>query len=138
MIIGSTYFFSCYEDFKPHDIDELEIIETDEFKQTRQFTGLGRCLFQMKKHSSKEEYIDWAIKSPIGMTVGKFLVPEFCEAIGFTVDDLPRVRVLIDRLDKTHKYEEIIYNSYLENGSFTLTEEQRAKAYESYKNSRLV
>ena len=137
MLIGSKYFFSCYEDFEPHDTDELEIIETDEFKQMRQLTGQGRCLFQMKKHSSKEDYIDWAIKSPVGMVIGKFLVPEFCDAIGFTVEDLPRVKVLIDRLDETHKYEEIIYNSYIENGSFTLTDEQRARAYSSYKESRL-
>ena len=138
MLIGSKYFFSCYDDFKPHDIDELEIIETTEFNQMRQLTGQGKCLFQMKKHESKDDYIEWAIKSPLGMIVGKFLVPEFCEAIGFTVEDLPRVKVLIDRLDEAHKYEEIIYNSYLENGSFTLTDEQRDRAYKSYKNSRLV
>lgn len=136
MLIGSKYFFSCYEDFEPHDIDELEIIETNEFNQVRQLTGQGKCLFQMKKHSSKNDYIEWAIQSPLGMVVGKFLVPEFCEAIGFTVEDLPRLRVLIDKLDKKHKYEEIIYNSYIENGSFTLTDEQRDRAYASYKATR--
>jgi hypothetical protein len=45
----------------------------------------------MKRHDSTEEYIDWALQSNIGMVVGKFLVPEFCEAIGFTIDDLPRM-----------------------------------------------
>lgn len=138
MLIGSKYFFSCYEDFEPHDTDELEIIETDEFKQVRQLTGQGKCLFQMKKHSSKNDYIEWAIQSPLGMVVGKFLVPEFCDQIGFTIEDLPRLRVLIDKLDDRHKYEEIIYNSYIENGSFTLTDEQRDKAYKSYKDSRHV
>jgi hypothetical protein len=137
MLIGSKYFFSCYEDFEPHDTDELEIIETDEFQQIRQLTGRGRCLFQMKKHKSKDDYIDWAIKSPVGMVIGKFLIPEFCEAINFTVEDLPKLKVLINRLDDKHKYEEIIYNSYIENRSFTLTAEQRAKAYKSYKESRL-
>lgn len=136
MLIGSKYFFSCYEDFEPHDTDELEIIETNEFKQMRQFTGPGKCLFQMKKHDSKNDYIEWSIKSPIGMVIGKFLVPEFCEAIGFTVEDLPKLRILIDKLDKKHKYEEIIYNSYIENGSFVLTDEQRDRAYKSYKDSR--
>lgn len=132
MIIGSTYFFSQYPNFQPHDIDELEIIDTNEFKQVSQLTGQGRCLFRMKRHDSTEEYIDWALQSNIGMVVGKFLVPEFCEAIGFTINDLPRMQPLIDKLDYKHKYEEIIYNSYLENGSFILTQEQRDKAYESY------
>lgn len=136
ILIGSKYFFSCYPDFKSKDIDELQIIDTNEFSQMRQITGRGRCLFQMKRHSSKEDYIEWANKSQLGMVIGKFLVPEFCQQIGFTIQDLPRLKVLIDRLDDKHKYEEIIYNSYIENGSFTLTDEQRDRAYKSYKDSR--
>jgi hypothetical protein len=136
ILIGSKYFFSCYEDFKSKDIDELQIIETGDFAQMRQITGQGRCLFQMKKHDNKEDYINWAVKSNIGMVIGKFLVPEFCAEIGFTIEDLPKIKVLLGRLDDKHKYEEIIYNSYLENGSFTLTSEQRDRAYKSYKKYR--
>ena len=138
ILIGSQYFFSCYDDFKGKDIDEIQIIETDEFSQVRQITGQGRCLFQMKKHESKEDYIEWALKSNIGMVIGKFLVPEFCSLIGFAVDDLSRLEPLLDRLDDKHKYEKIIYNSYIENGSFTLTDEQRDGAYNLYKESRGV
>lgn len=135
-LIGSTYFFSCYDNFASRDIDELEIIETTNFRYMRQLSGMGRCLFQLNKQPSKEGYIDFALRNNSGMVVGKFLVPEFCEAIGFTIEDLPRMRPLIDKLDENHKYEEIIYNSYLENNAFALTEEQRAKAYESYKLTR--
>ena len=136
ILIGSTYFFSCYKGFEGKDIDEIQIIETNEFEQVRQITGRGKCLFQLKKHNTKEEYIEWALKSNIGLVIGKFLVPEFCAEIGFTIDDLPRLALLIDKLDDKHKYEEIIYNSYLQNGSFTLTDEQRDRAYKSYKESR--
>lgn len=135
-LMGSQYFFSCYDDFDSKDIDEIEIIETDDFSNKRQLTGQGRCLFQLKKQPSKEEYINYALQSSLGMVVGKFLIPEFCEAIGFTVEDLPRLKVLIDQLDKKHKYEEIIFDSYIQNGSFTLTDEQRERAYKSYKESR--
>lgn len=135
-LMGSQYFFSCYDDFDSKDIDEIEIIETNEFNHMRQLTGQGRCLFQMKKHPSKEEYINYALQSTLGMVVGKFLIPEFCEAIGFDINDLPRLKVLIDILDDKHKYEEIIFNSYVENGSFNLTDEQRERAYKSYKESR--
>lgn len=136
MIIGSNAFFLQYSDFKPTDIDELEIIDTNQFTQVRQLTGKGKCLFQMRRHDSKQEYIDWALRGRLGMVVGKFLVPEFCEAIGFTIEDLPQMKPLIDKLDEKHKYEEIIYNSYLQNGSFTLTQEQRDAAYASYKAAR--
>lgn len=136
ILIGSEYFFGRYGDFKGKDIDEIELVSTAEFAQMRQITGRGRCLFQMKRHATTQEYIDWAVKSNIGMVIGKFLVPEFCNAIGFTVADLPKLEVLLARLDAKHQYEKIIYNSYIENGSFTLTDEQRDRAYQSYKESR--
>jgi hypothetical protein len=136
ILIGSTYFFSEYTDFKSKDIDEIQIIDTNEFSQIRQITGQGKCLFQMKRHSSKEDYIDWALKSQLGMVIGKFLVPEFCAAIGVVIDDLPKLLPLIYKLDDKHKYEEIIFNSYIENGDFTLTKEQRDLAYQSYKETR--
>ena len=138
ILIGSTYFFSEYDDFASKDIDEIQIIDTSEFEQMRQITGRGKCLFQMRRHQSKEDYIDWALKSQIGMVIGKFLVPEFCEAIGFTVDDLPKLEALITKLDDKHKYEEIIFNSYIDNGNFTLTKEQRDLAYQSYKMTRRI
>ena len=138
ILIGSQYFFSGYEDFQSKDIDEIQIIDTDEFLQIRQITGQGKCLFQMKRHSSKEAYIDWALQSQLGMVIGKFLVPEFCEAIGFTTNDLPKLKPLIDKLDDKHKYEEIIFNSYIENKAFTLTKEQRDLAYQSYKETRRI
>lgn len=135
-LMGSQYFFSCYDDFTSKDIDEIQIIETNEFSQVRQITGQGKCLFQLKKHPLKKDYIDWALQSKIGMVIGKFLIPEFCEEIGFTIEDLPILCPLIDRLDDKHKYEEIIYNSYIQNNAFALTDEQRMKAYKSYKESR--
>ena len=138
ILIGSTYFFSEYEDFKSKDIDRIQIIDTNEFTQMRQITGQGKCLFQMKRHSSKEEYIDWALKSRLGMVIGKFLVPEFNAAIGLSVEDLKRLSPLIEKLDNKHKYEEIIFNSYIENGDFTLTKEQRDLAYQSYKETRVI
>lgn len=135
-LMGSQYFFSCYEDFNSKDIDEIEIIETNDFNYMRQLTGQGQCLFQLKKQPSKEDYIDYALKSSLGMVVGKFLIPEFCEAIDFTVGDLLRLKSLIEKLDDKHRYEEIIFNSYIENGAFTLTREQRDRAYNLYKESR--
>jgi hypothetical protein len=76
------------------------------------------------------------LKSELALVVGKFLVPEFCEEIGFTVEQLPLLKPLIDRLDSKHLYEQVIYNAYLENGDFTLTQEQRDNAYKSYKMTR--
>lgn len=136
ILMGSTYFFSCYEDFDSRDIDEIEIIETDNFKYMRHLCGQGKCLFQLRKQDSADDYINYALRSNLGMVVGKFLIPEFCTEIGMTTEDLPKLKPLIEKLDNKHRYEEIIFESYLENRSFNLTKTQREKAYAAYKESR--
>ncbi len=134
-LIGSTYFFNQYPDFSSHDIDYIEIIDTTEFKEKRTIRGQGKDIIQLRK-KPKEDLIADALKSELPMVVGKFLVPEFNRAIGFTIKDLPKIKPLLDKIDKKHTYEIIIYESYLENKAFTLTNEQRLKAYTIYKESR--
>jgi hypothetical protein len=133
--MGSTYFFSSYSDFKSADVDKIDIIETTEFKEKRVIRGQGKDYFYLKK-KPKDELIKDALNSELAMVVGKFLIPEFNEKIGFTIEDLPKIQPLIDRLDDKHMYEKIIYESYLENKEFILTQKQRDAAYASYKESR--
>ena len=135
ILMGSTYFFGMYSDFKSTDIDKIDIIETNEFKEKRIIRGQGKDYIYLKK-KPKEELIQDALNSELAMVVGKFLIPEFNTQIGFTIEDLPKLQPLIDRLDEKHKYEEIIYNAYLTNKAFTLTEEQRLQAYNKYKEVR--
>lgn len=135
ILMGSNYFFKDYKDFKSHDIDYIDIIETNEFKEKRIIRGQGKDYFYLKR-KPKEQLIQDALKSELSMVVGKFLIPEFNKKIGFTIEDLPKIKPLVDKLDEKHIYEKIIYESYLENKSFTLTDEQRLKAYEKYKEAR--
>ena len=135
-LMGSQYFFSEYPDFKSKDIDELEFVDEGDFKYIRQLSGRGRCLFQVKRQSSARAHINFALQMPLGMVLGKFLIPEICQAIGLKIEDLNKLSPLVERLDEKHKYEEIIYNSYLANKAFVLTPEQRLQAYNSYKESR--
>ena len=135
ILMGSTYFFSSYSDFKSADVDKIDIIETTEFKEKRVIRGQGKDYFYLKK-KPKDELIKDALNSELAMVVGKFLIPEFNEKIGFTIEDLPKIQPLIDRLDEKHMYEKIIYESYLENKKFILTQKQRDAAYALYKESR--
>lgn len=134
-LVGSRYFFSDYPDFVSHDTDYVEILDTDDFEQKRIIRGCGKDIIQLKR-KPKFDLIQDALKEGLPMVVGKFLVPEFCTEIGFTIQDLPVIKPLIDQLDAAHAYEEIIYNAYLQNGDFYLTQEQRNQAYTSYKQSR--
>lgn len=133
--MGSTYFFSKYSDFQPKDIDYLDLIYTNEFKTKRIIRGQGNDIFQLKL-KPKEALIKDALNEQVPMTFCKFLIPEFNRYIGFTIEDLPRVKPLVDKVDSKHYYAAMIYNAYIENGSFTLTEEQRLNAYINYKESR--
>ena len=133
--MGSNYFFSSYDDFNSTDIDKIDIIETNEFKEKRVIRGQGKDYFYLKK-KPKDELIKDVLNSDLAMVVGKFLIPEFNKKIGFTLEDLPKIQPLIDRLDEKHMYEKIIYEAYLENKEFILTQKQRDAAYASYKESR--
>jgi hypothetical protein len=45
---------------------------------------------------------------------------------------LERLRPLAEKLDDKHLYEKVIYDAYIENGCWGLTDEQRAEAYRIY------
>lgn len=135
ILMGSRYFFEGYKDFQSHDIDKIQIEDTNEYDYIRVLRGQGKDYFYIKR-KPKEEMIKDALKQELPMVVGKFLIPQFNKAIDFTIEDLPRLKPLIDKLDDKHLYEKIIYESYLENNSFTLTDEQRLKAYNEYKKYR--
>lgn len=136
ILIGSKYFFSSYPTFVAKDTDTIEVIETDSFNHFRHIASDTECVFQLKKQKSYEDYINWDIAFNVPMAAGKYLVPEFCAEIGFPFEALIKIKPMIDKLDSRHEYEKIIFESYLKNGSFTLTDEQRALAYLLYRISR--
>ena len=70
------------------------------------------------------------------MTAGKFLVPDVAKYLDFTIEDIQKLSPLFEKLDERHIYEKVIFNSYIENGGFFLTPEQRQKAFEAYLSAR--
>ena len=132
MIVGSNAFFRSIDGFVSKDTDILELIDKPiGFKIFRQIKFPNKCVFQWKR-MSPQEFIDVTIKNNTPMEVGKFLVQEFNNEIGFTIDDLKQLDLLINKLDDKHLYEKIIYDSYIENNQFVLTDVQLQKAYEEY------
>lgn len=136
--MGSSYFFDRYDDYKLKDNDELHIV--DEFifpnrvcMNMKLFDGNDIFIF---KNTGKQEYINDVYESGVNMKVGKFLIPEFNKYINFTIDDLKSLQPIFDNMDKKHTYERVIFESYLKNGDFFLTDEQRREAYKEYKRSR--
>ena len=131
--IGSRVFFSEYPDFESKDDDTLYVMTGWDVKASvLNFKKDGRDCFFVKD-APKDVLIQETLDGDIPMRAGKFLVPEFAKYLGMTIDDLKLLQPLFDKMDDAHSYENVIYDAYIENGDFTLTDEQRDKAYMDYK-----
>lgn len=137
IIVGSRAFFKGMPGFEPSDEDYVVLMDlhNKRFKNQMQVRMGDRCIFFWIE-KSKEEMIDYLLKSNDPMQVGKFLVPVFAERLDITIDDLQKLKPVIDALDDRHKYLAIVYEAYLANGKFELTDSQRAEAFEVYKSAR--
>lgn len=140
-LMGSTYFFQSYSDFKSKDIDLWTICDSAEnditvIKEIAKNINAKKEYFLIKRKANAQEYINSALEASLPMAVGKFLIPEFCLDINFSIADLPQLKPLIDNLDAKHLYEKVIYEAYIKNNDFYLTQEQRDEAYLIYKQSR--
>ena len=137
ILAGSCRFFDAIEGFTPKDRDYIRLQKTGNgYNYIRQISTGRTCYFDVVVRP-KEEMIAYALSgNGPAMQAGKFLVPEFADYIGLTIEDLRRLQPLVDSLDGRHAYEKIIYDAYLTNGSFTLTDDQLAQAYESYRKAR--
>ena len=134
--IGSSIFFDSYSDYTQKDIDILAITDLSLFgKQMMNMKLKEKDIFFMCIEENSI-MIDKTLESGVNMRAGKFLSPEFAEYIGLTIEDLKRLKPMFDDIDEKHRYEKVIFDSYVENNGFLLTDEQRLRAYDEYKRER--
>lgn len=138
IITGSRAFFDGVKGFKPHDNDYVCFVNKDDasFDLVGYDIKPGECIFNIVNYS-KNELIEKFLNRKGSTFVCFFLVPEIISKIGLTIGDLKRVKPIRDKLNGTHTYLGIIYDAYIENNSFTLTNEQLEKAYDEYVKSRM-
>ena len=139
IVTGSTPFFENIESFVPGDID-LVVLEdkSKRFNYWRYSFNSGIDITEIK-YRPKEELLEYYKKDTTPSSVlGMFLTPEFIDAFGLTIDDVKEVyKVLEGKLTPRQSYQRVIAEAYFENNGFTLTDEQRLKAYEIYKAERV-
>lgn len=131
--LGSYYFFNKFNDYIIKDIDKL-CIYNNLLINSMQAKSESEDIF-LYQNMSKQDFID-DINKTLPMAVGKFLIPEFVNFINFTIDELKDLKPYFDKLDDLHSYEKIIYNAYIENNEFYLTNAQLMNAYVEYKKTR--
>lgn len=136
ILVGSTYFFKGLEGFKSKDTDRVVLVDNPVgFKYMRQSSDGSKCTFEIAR-LPKEVLIEKALQTKTPMLLNRFLVPEFCNEIGFTVDDLEQLRPLCERMDEKHKYLNVIFDAYIKNKKFSLTKAQKEAAFKMYKDAR--
>lgn len=135
--VGSKAFFSSFDDFNPKDSDYLIITDNPPKGKKCQILKFSknREYFVYKK-MPKNEFIDSCIHSKLPMCIGMLLSPEVANYIGMTIDDLELLQNVIYHIDEKHSYEKLIYDYYIQNNGFYLTDEQLKAVYEEYKSKR--
>lgn len=138
--IGSNIFFKDYTDYSSHDIDYIIFEENPTQYKNFMHVNLiykGSDTFYYRD-MPKEEFIEYELNhcKKLPMAAGKFLIPELCKYKNITIEDLKQFEFAFNNMDNKHKYEKLIYNAYIENGDFVLTNKQRNEAYKVYKEAR--
>ena len=132
MLVGSNVFFKDIKRFNSKDTDILELVDNPtDFKYLRQFRFKDKCVFQWR-NMPVDEFIDAELLMNVPMSVCKFLCPEFIKLKGLTIEQLKRLQPLVDKMDEKHMYLKTIYDFYIANNDFTLTDEQLNEAYKMY------
>lgn len=138
IVVGSRAFFSGMEGFRSKDKDFI-ILESNPigYKWRREQSLRGICTFFYKLEPAID-MIRRTISNGDPLLVGKFLVPEFANAIGATIDDICQLEKLVLLLDDKHAYYKVIFNAYISNNAFYLTDEQRDAAFKLYQEAREI
>lgn len=133
IITGSRAFFSGMEGFKPKDYDVIVIVNNKEvpFKWMRQTSNGSVDVFEIVRHP-KAKLISHAVEKAQPMAIARFLTPAFAKEIGLHPSDLPALRPMRENLDYKHEYLGVIYDAYVSNSSFELTDDQRQAAFDVY------
>lgn len=129
--VGSNVFFNMFDDFKPKDTDEVCLLDKPLFGDNIMRLRFNKKdLFLIYDNGNLIE----TTKEPIA--IGKFLVPEFAKHLNLTIDGLKQLKDLSENMDDKHSYVKMIYDFYIENNGFFLTDKQREQAYQEYKRKR--
>ena len=137
-IVGSTYFFKNMPGFQSKDEDILVFTDGSEtfFEFSLWFRNNKQDKFVWKKKSPEEIIYYLNNVSELPMEAGAFLNKEICDFIGFTLEHLKQIKQVFERIDDKHKYEQIIFDSYIKNEGFFLNDVQLEHAYNEYKKYR--
>lgn len=137
-LVGSRAFFSGLEGFSSDNRNFVKLVTNSApLRIESKLSVHGNIVYRLLREPASV-MVQKAVESGNGLLLGNFLVPAFAKEIGLTIDDLKKLQPLLSALGNRHSYQAVIYNCYLTNGSFSLTNEQRTEAYKTYLSARVI
>lgn len=150
--VGSYPFFKDYPDYICHDIDKLRFVDKidikyDDLCANRKYLVIRENeedIFIYEK-MTKEQYLNYIFcdmrmnnDNDLQYIYEDFslLCPDFIQYFNITIDDIRPLENNFKHKNDKHKYQKVIFDSYIENNGMYLTQEQLNKAYEEYKKYR--
>lgn len=142
-IAGSFYFFKDMPGYELHDVDYI-VISDEMFLDYHHVYmidgGIGKDYFYWKKNTPEWHVNSLLDNKAFALDIARVLIPAVAKELAFTIEHLKQVKPVLDKLEEQvgpkYNYYKIIYDSYIENNDFILTDEQRLLAYNSYKEAR--
>jgi len=142
-LCGSNYFFGRYKDYNLHDYDYIIIKEDDESGDD--YKDIHDIKRNIDYFIWKKKTPDWHVNRLLNEVrfppdIGHLLIPGVNKLLGITIDHLKKLAPILDELWDDYyglyNYDKIIYEAYIKNNAFILTNDQRLHAYKVYKEAR--
>lgn len=139
-LTGSRIFFEGLPGFQPHDRDYCELWDDMDcmYKKDLDAPWDVWCW----RRATPDEYVDFILTNEVVQDgaipwhICQFLTPDFCKDVGFTTAHLERLRPVAEKLYGKHIYLRMIFDAFVSNGGFFLTDGQRTVIYNEYKEKR--
>lgn len=140
-LAGLQCFFSKFEDYVMHDTDYVIIVDDAEKDYKHTYDKANKIDYFYWKRNTPEWHVEFMLRErSFALDCARLLVPDVAKELNVTITQLKRLEPVIRRIVKevgqAYEYYEIIYDAYVANDAFMLTDDQLKAAYESYKSSR--
>jgi len=140
-LAGSNYFFKQYTDYQKHDIDYIVLNDDMPLDYWHFYDDIQQIDWFYWKINTPKWHIEYLLKpNSFALDVAHLLIPEVAHDLGITIKDLDRLQPIIEQIvpqvGPEYHYYELIYQFYLQNNGFWLTQEQLDTVYNDYKKYR--
>lgn len=134
ILVGSASFFKGMEGYNGKD-NFIKVIDEPREGSSKWWSKRGEDTFEWVRHG-KEAQLRKLMSTGVVKRVAALLTPELAMVFGVTVEDIRDLEYIWNKCEGKTAYYKVIADAYIENGVFVLTEEQKAHAFEVYKEAR--